>query len=198
MSEHPKDTSLTLIERAHDLNDQDAWEVLHERYMAFIKYILRQVGLGPNDVDDVSQQVFLDLTQKLKQYDREKGKFRGWLSTLVRNRGRMHLRSKITNEKYVNKEGDYQKIIAAFESDDMDTLIQNEWNKYLIDIALKVIQTKYKGKAFTVFKLDLAGVSTEQIAEETGLAIASVYTFRKRIKHTLDTELRTLRRDLEW
>jgi len=198
MVKNARDTSMTLIERAHNLNDQEAWSILHQRYIAFIRHILHQVGLSPVDVDDVAQQIFLDLTQKLKSYDQEKGKFRGWLSTLVRNRGRMHLRSKITNSKYVNKEGEYRKIISAFESDDMDTLIQNEWNKYLIDIALKIIKEKYKGKAYEVFKLDLSGKPAEFIAKETGLTIASVYTFRKRIKNTLDSELMAIKRDLEW
>jgi len=193
-------TSYTLLERALELDDEAAWNTLTERYMTFVYYLLNQFELNEADCDDICQQVFIDLTSKLKQFDRERGNFRAWFSQLVKNKARRHLRQASTQQKYVNKEAEYVNLVNAFEESTIDTRIIKEWQDYLYSIVLSIVKKKYEGSGhmYEVFQYDMQGLSAPEIVQRTGLSIDSVYTFRTRIKNTLAKELASLKGDLEW
>jgi len=47
-------TRHTLIARALDHSNQDAWDQLFKIYENFIYFVLRKMGVAQNDVDDVA------------------------------------------------------------------------------------------------------------------------------------------------
>ena len=76
-------TSHTLLTRAMDHEDSEAWEVFVERYHRYIYKLLDKLGVK-EEKDDVSQEVMLTIWKKLDTYDRERSKFRTWLSSVIR------------------------------------------------------------------------------------------------------------------
>ena len=80
--------------RAISLDDDDAWQILSDKYSRFIYYILHQFEIDQNDLDDVHQKVMVILMRDLKTYDRSRARFRNWLSMVIRSTCLMHYRER--------------------------------------------------------------------------------------------------------
>lgn len=191
-------TSHDLIVRACNVNDESAWEEIVKLYQKFICYILVEVGIDHSSLEDLSQQVLMTLMRDLPNYDKNKGKFRNWLSTIIRNVAFGHLRSTkrrtIRNQKY----GLSEEIESPTNDlQHIDDLVEEEWEVYIANMAFERIKPIFRGQAIRVFELSLDGNSAKEIARITGLSIASVYTLRKRVKKRLHVEILTITENLE-
>jgi len=197
MCTDPNNTSYSLLERALNLDDSAAWDSLYERYMTFVYHVLVKVGIKESDRDDLCQSVFIELSSKLKNYDLEKGKFRSWLATVVRNKALQGIRKNANYTKYVEKASNEPDAVYLLEGEYYDEFVEREWDNYLISLATDRIATSHTGKAAEIFSLGLEGKSSTEIAKLTGLQINSVYTIRQRIKQTLLKEADAIRAELE-
>ncbi|WP_346187446.1 sigma-70 family RNA polymerase sigma factor [Rubritalea halochordaticola] len=192
------DTRHSLIMRACDVGDADAWQELVQQYQRFIYYVLGEIGIDHADLDDVSQQVLVHLTRDLASYDKNKGSFRGWLSAVIRNTALSHLRKSKRRSIRLQKFGQELQIDEADAmAPELDALIEEEWTTYIANLAMEKVRATFQGQAVKVFELGLDGLSAEQIAEQTDLTVQSVYTLRKRVKKRLYLEIRALTADLE-
>jgi len=191
------DTSYTLLHRACDLHDEQAWAELVEHYRRFIFFILQQMGVGAADIEDVSQQVLFSLTKDLCSYDPSRARFRTWLSTVIRNAALVHFRKKKTRQNYIRIFGEEQSLVRLEEPSDVDQRIEQEWAAYVSGLAMTRVKNVFKGQAINVFEWSLDGLSAAEIAEKSGLSVSSVYTLRKRVKRRLYLEIRGLVAELE-
>jgi len=190
-------TRHTLIRRACDTGDQAAWVEFDRIYRRFITFVLRQIGVEKDDIDDVTQQILFTLTRDLPGYDSEKGRFRAWLSAVIRHAALVHLRRRRADQARL---GAVVADLSAESSDresDLDQRIESEWATYVANLAMERIRGQFQGRAIEVFELGLDGVSHEEICARTGLTTASAYTLRKRVKKRLYQEIRALISDLE-
>ncbi len=80
MSDDPSVTDL--VTRATN-GDQQAWDVLVERYAPLVWSICHRHQLGDADTDDVGQSVWLQLTAQLDKV-RDPAALPGWLATTTR------------------------------------------------------------------------------------------------------------------
>jgi len=197
MRDSTTNTSFTLLGRALDLGDEEAWMYLDKNYRRYIYHLLHGLDVSMNDIEDFTQQVMLGLTVKLKQYDRQKGQFRSWLSTVVRNEVLMSYRKQKsrtqTLEQYVN-ECETNKTNTPSE---LDQRILREWNHHLYTIALERIESKTSTTSLQVMELTRQGRTAEEISQTLGIAVTSVYNLRRIVKQHLTNEIRELRRELE-
>ena len=188
-------TRYTLLEKALNLNDEEAWAELHTLYRRFIYYILQEMGVQESDLDDLSQSVLMALTSELKKYDRSKGKFRNWLRQVVRTKVLMYFRKSTSDQARENRY--YQERIATKETNDIEQFIEKEWQLYVSNIALERVKKSYSGHAVTVFELDLEGKSTAEIEALTGIQESTIYTLRQRVKKNLLIEIRNMVAQIE-
>jgi len=193
-----RNTSYTLLERALDLGDQDAWDRLHTTYISYVRYLLLQIGVRPADVDDVSQAVFFRLSSQLPKYDRSISKFRTWFHYVIKSSALMHFRKESSLQTKKERFEQFCEAERALEDNSFEDYANREWEGFILTKAIERIKMSRSGKAAEVFELGLEGLSANAIAEKLGLEVASVYTIRKRIKKTLNDELEALKRDLEW
>lgn len=194
-----EETRYTLLQRACDLNDQQAWDEFEAHYRRFILYILHQVGVPQDEVEDVAQQTLLTLTKNLHLYQRDQAKFRSWLSAVIRHEASTHLKKRRRRELRVSLYGDRsESLLNTLQSDsEIEARIEKEWMIYISNLAMERVREVFKGKALEVFELGLDGQSVDEIAGKTGLTTASVYTLRKRVKKRLYFEIRTITASLE-
>ena len=190
-------TRYTLLQRACDLHDERAWEELVGHYRRFIFYILNEMGVSAHEIDDVAQQVLLLLTRDLPGYDRSRARFRTWLSRVIRNAALAHVRKQKNREKYMTQFQEKLDEGADRQTAEIDERIEQEWAAYVSSLAMEKVREVFKGQAIDVFELGLEGLSASEIAEKTGLSVASVYTLKKRVKKRLYLEIRALVTDLE-
>lgn len=191
------ETRHTLLLRACNQQDERAWQEIHENYRRFIRYILGEIGIDPDEAEDVSQEVLVTLTSSLPRYDRTRAKFRTWLSALIRNVALAHLRAARTRRRYTERYQVDQQAILIESASELDSLIESEWETYVATIAMERVRKVFKGQAIEVFELGLNGCPAADVAEQTGMAIASVYTMRKRVKKRLYQEIRIITAELE-
>jgi len=190
-------TSYTLIERLCDLNEQEAWQTVHENYTRFVFGILNKMGVATNDAEDVAQEVYIQLAKNIEKFDRDKGKFRTWFGTMISRTALKHFRKIKSSNTKKDRLEQYNKIEEQLQSDEMESLLEEEWKGYLCDLALERISQMHRGHAFDVLKLDLLGKSTSVIAQELNITVSSVYTLRARVRKTLANEVHSLRAKLE-
>jgi RNA polymerase sigma-70 factor (ECF subfamily) len=167
-------------------------------YRRFIVFILGQLGVEREDLDDLAQQIMLALTRDLPGYDRKKAGFRTWLSAVIRHAALAHLQRQRKARQRVTLAGSNPDSSGTcFNEPEIDRRIENEWATYLASMAMERVREKFQGSAMEVFEKSLDGASVEKIAADTGLSVASVYTLRKRVKKRLYLEIRALIADLE-
>ena len=188
-------TRKTLIERARDPNDAQAWDDFTGYYHSFIRMLLTKLQVPPGDLKDLSQDVLLKLWRSLPSMElgRNDAKFRTWLGTVVRNTVYTHRTQTASRQ---------QREVAAASPDavppDLDDIIEREWREHVIEQVVKRLRTCFSGKAMDVFMLTLDGKSTEHIATTLDLTTDSVYVLRNRVRSRFLREVKQLRNQLEF
>ena len=99
-------TRNTLLQRAQNPKDEQAWEEFVSFYETFIFILLRQMNIPYQDCDDLTQAVLIKVWKKLATFDPARAKFRTWLSTLIRNTVINHWDSLSRRNKRVEKYGE--------------------------------------------------------------------------------------------
>lgn len=87
-------TASNLVRGITDFEDHQRWYEFNNLYRPMIRKILHDKGLRPDELDDLVQEVYLSMLSTIErfQYDRERGKFRSWLSTIVQRAVYAHRR----------------------------------------------------------------------------------------------------------
>ncbi len=168
-----------------------------QKYENFIYYILRKNNVNESDIDDVAQEINLDLARNLKNYDREKGRFRTWLAVMIRSRSAQYFRKLKASNNKIDHYKSNQILLHTEDEGQVLNYIEKEWKDYITTQALQRIENTYHGKALDVFKRGLSGESIQDTALALDIAESSVYSYRQRVKKSLKTEVRKLILDLE-
>ncbi len=93
---HSVQTSMTLLSRIEAQDDDDAWRLFARLYGPIVYSWCREAGLQPDDADDVGQEVFRVVAQKIETFERglkASGAFRSWLWGITRLEILYYLRS---------------------------------------------------------------------------------------------------------
>ncbi len=192
-------TRLTLLQRAQSESDDAVWEDLLRYYEPFIRKILLRMGLRAEDLEDARQQVSLTLWKGLSSYSRDQGgsRFRNWLSTLIHNAAIDWLRvNRRQCGHMVPLDETAADLIYDGESEVLQ-IIEAEWKRYVVRLALDNLRGVFTGHAFEVLELSLQGYTGDEIAERLGIRKESVYVLRNRVKVRLSREIAHIRLDLE-
>lgn len=187
-------TRKTLLIRACDQKDQQAWEEFVAYYRPFIGIILRYLYVKEHDIDDLSQTVIINLWKKLDSFDPSRSKFRTWLSTVIRNAVTTF---KIKDSKDRNRDNKYFEEHKKVSDDELERAFDEKWKTYLTNVALENIKKNFSGKAIEVFLMSLNNTPIEEISEKLDLKENSVYRLRKRVQEQLMFEVKRLKRELE-
>jgi RNA polymerase sigma-70 factor (ECF subfamily) len=193
----PEHTSYTLLQRAHDTDDEEAWSRFVAHYRRFILYILRELGVALDDRDDLTQQILIGLTKNLPKYDREQSSFRTWLGTVIRNAAYSHFRKQQCRPSDLCELKDDPLHEGLRHPAEVEQWIETEWATYIANQAMGRVRQAFKGQSVQAFEMGLDGCPAAEIAEATGLTVSSVYTLTKRVKKRLYLEVRALTAELE-
>ena len=155
------------------------------------------MSVPQSDIQELTQQIMVGLTVKLKQYDREKGKFRAWLHMVVRNEVLGNIRKQKSRSKTLERYTSDFIVHQDDKSSDLDTLILNEWDSYLFKKALERVRESTSASAIQIMELTMKGCSTDKIADTVGVATTTVYNLRRIVKQHMTLEIRKMIEELE-
>ncbi|MEP4077159.1 RNA polymerase sigma factor [Haloferula sp.] len=190
-------TRHSLLSRTADLEDESAWDEFVQQYREFILCVLNQLGVSRDDLEDLTQQTLIALTQDLPRYDRNRARFRSWLSAIVRNKANSYFRKKYSIKRCLDRVSNERVEEDKVTVPEIENLVEKEWAAYVGSLAMSRVRESFQGQAIEVFELGLDGHSAVEIAEKTNLTLASVYTLKKRVKKRLYLEIRKLASELE-
>jgi RNA polymerase sigma factor (sigma-70 family) len=188
-------TRQTLIDRARDPNDSQAWDEFTDYYASFIRMVLLQLHAPLDDLEDLSQDVLLKLWQGLPKMEmgRDDARFRAWLGTVIRNAVYNHC-----SQAASRKRRDTKTAVANVVPGDLEDIIEREWRQHIISLVVERLNASFSGKAMEVFMLTLNGKSADDIASALELTKASVYVLRNRVRTRFLDEAKQLRSQLEF
>jgi RNA polymerase sigma-70 factor (ECF subfamily) len=192
--EHWK-TRQTLIARARDPNDSQAWDEFAGYYASFIRMVLMQLRTPLDDLEDLSQTILVKLWQSLSTVElgRDHARFRTWLGTVIRNTFYTHC-----SQTASRKRRETNAAVADVVPPDIEEIIESEWRKHIIALVMERLHASFSGKAMDVFTMTLDGKSVDDIASALELTKDSVYVLRNRVQSRFRKEARQLRSNLEY
>lgn len=174
-------TRSSVLKAVADTGNEAAWRRLFDLYAGFVFSIARSKGLNDADADDIVQAVFADLARNLPsfKYDREKGRFRAYLSALTRWRINDRLRS---GKRDVELKASFMEDTKALMSAADEDFEEREWQSAALEEALRRIKPDVQSAHYAAFVASaVEGQDTETVARLHGISIDNLYQIRKRL-----------------
>lgn len=189
-------TRVSLIGKARDPNDQDAWAEFTAFYRKYIYNVVRRMGLSHHDADEVVQITLVKVWNAMPtfQYSPARGRFRGWLCSIAGNTAKNFIRARGPVPISLSSDDwDADDVEACSVRPEVEEMAEREWQLYLPELALKNISSNFDRKTLQVFVLFRQGLTAPEIAQKLGLAESSVYVYKQRVKARLTEEIERLR-----
>jgi RNA polymerase sigma-70 factor (ECF subfamily) len=161
-----------LVERAR-AGDRHAFRTLFLTYRAQVLRVVQRL-VPENEVEDVSQEVFLHVHRSLGSF-RGESRFSTWLYRLTLNIARMHLRRQKSRPKLSLSGDDEAGRLERVEP--TTPLVHAERNERLAALA-RLLDTLSEKKREALVLHDFEGLSAEEIAR---IVDAPVMTVRTRV-----------------
>jgi RNA polymerase sigma-70 factor (ECF subfamily) len=181
------DTSATLLQRLLNHEDGDAWARLTQVYAPLIRATLGRHLPQPADVDDLAQQVFTVVLEKLPEFHHSgrPGAFRAWLRGICVNRVRMFWRTRPALAP------DAEEALRQLE--DPDSALSRQWDRehdeWVLRQALALIEGEFQPATWQAFRrLALDAAEPEAVAAELGLTVNAVFIAKSRALRRLREE----------
>ena len=190
-------TRHTLIQRAQ-AGDLQTWDEFAHYYKAFIYYVLNRMNVDYAVIDDIAQEILITLWKNLPSYSRQKGKFRTWLGTVIRNTSYTELKKASRLKSVHDAAAKSLAILDSFSEPELNSIIDEEWKIYLSNITLERMRDLFTESAVESFILSSQGISADDIAQKLGISKHTVYSNTKRIKQGMIEEAKSLINELEF
>ncbi|HRX81500.1 MAG TPA: sigma-70 family RNA polymerase sigma factor [Pirellulaceae bacterium] len=197
MSREPSvQTSLTLLHRIEG-HDQEAWSLFTRLYGPLVYSWCRNMGLQPDDVDDVGQEVFRVVSLKLGTFEPGKksfGAFRSWLWGITRLETLNHLRS--VRRQPIGLGGTDHYIIlqrVEDESKEPDSIAGLTPQQLLLQSAFDVLKSEFDPRTWQAFwDMAVKGRPARDIGEELDMTAKAVrqakFRVTKKLRELLDDD----------
>src|SRR5580765_7582019 len=182
---------LTQLQR--DSSDQ-AWDEFVERYGRHIYRWCRQWNLQDADAEDVTQDILLKLSQKLRtfRYDPSRS-FRGWLKTVTHHAwrdfedGRRHAQPTAGDSQV-------QALMLTVKArDDLVQKLEEAFDVELLEAAKVRVRLRVAPHTWEAFRLvALEGMAAAKVANTVQMQVAMVYVAKSKVQRMLQEEIRKL------
>src|SRR5579871_998754 len=192
-------TRPSLLVRIRDPQDNQAWCQFVEIYAPLIHGFARKNGLQDADAADLTQVVLRVVAKTIPEldYDRQRGSFRGWLFTVVRNK----LRNFLTRGRpYDRGTGDTgaQELLKARPAPEEDQAAEwdQDYERQLFACAAKQVRSRVQESTWQAFwQTAVLGKNGKEVAQELKMTVAAVYLAKSRIMAPLKEQVRQLREE---
>ncbi len=190
-------TSLTLINRVKDLDDEDGWRQFFGRYRRLVMSIGVQHGLDENEAEDVAQEVFSRVARNIGVFETRgrPGAFRRWLGNLttwcaltaIRNRGRRVQPLEPTDSS--ESDSPSEPLAESTGSTPLSEVTDRDFHELL----LKRLKQLVSAKDYQIYQwITFEGMTPQQVADRLGLRRGTVDTILSRTRLAARQELERL------
>jgi RNA polymerase sigma factor (sigma-70 family) len=190
-----EETRQTLIARLSNAYDESSWEEFVQIYSPYIWAILQRMNVQKDEIEDLKQIILFNAWKALPDfnYEREKCKFRTWLSLVSRNAVYKYYRQK-SKDKEREKAAGEQDIISE---PDVEKIAHAEWNRFVAEKAFESIRSDFSSNVLEIFLMS-GSKNDEEVADKFNIAKTSVRVYRMRVQKALLKEVHRLNTELEF
>ena len=173
-------THTSFLERVKS-GSEEAWNEFFNKYSGMIWDIGKKRNLSHEDCDDLMVEVMTIFWQKLDTffYDRERGKFRSYLSKIANlSAFRIFNRNNKTPESAVLTDAEYPA--------EVDALFMKEWQDFLLQKAMDEVKDSVDTEVWQAFYMSsIHNRPVEEVAKITRKSANNIYVIRSRITKKL-------------
>ena len=148
--------------------DRLALEYLYDNYSGALYTVIFRVIWREDVTEEVLQDVFLKVWDKIDQYDSTKGKLFTWLVNIARNQAIDKTRSKEISKE--QKTGGIEKLVSRIDSQEFV-----EQNTEGIGVR-EILKKLPEDQQFVMECLYFKGYTQSEVAEEFGIPLGTVKT----------------------
>jgi len=152
-----------------------------------------------HDAEDIGQDVALKAWRKLPEfdYDRKKGKFRGWLARIASNTVNDFFRKhKSYFNNILNTATELNTLQSSITQPDIEKIAEKEWNEFILEQARKNTAQTLSEKSQKIIALMQEGKSIDYISHELDITKNSIYVQKKRALEKIEKEIARLEAEL--
>lgn len=177
-------TRPTLLERLRDAADPLAWDEFFGRYWPLVYAAARHRGCSDHTAEEIVQEVMLKVFRQrdIFRYDPERGRFRDWLRTLVRNQVAEYRRGPAQRVRGQGGGSDVAVLEPLGDETEPDTAWEAEFEQALLVVLLDVVRQEMSPRTYLAFELlTLHELPGAQVAATIGISRNAVYKARRRV-----------------
>lgn len=200
------DTRESLLDRLRLDDAHEAWREFYDLYWAAILRYARKLGLNDHQAQEVLQETMVALMRILPDfvYDRERGKFRNFLLTIVHRKALGVIRRAARRTELPWHECPEAQTADPFQNSaamQVEALVR--WREVLMEEAVRRVRedARLNVATFAVFEAYvIQRKPAEDVAREFGLKENAVYQIRNRLLRRVQAEIEKLVRSSgdEW
>ncbi len=186
--------SATLLDRLRDGRDGLAWDEFFQRYWLLIYSYASRRGCSSHTAEEIVQDVMLKLFERkdVFRYDPERGRFRDWLATVVRNKV-AELRRRPTARDRA-RGGNGSDNLGASNSPELadgavtpDEMWDNAFEQSLLWALLEVVRREVDPRSCLAFEMTVLNeLPANKVAAHLGMSRSTVFRTRKKVLSRLE------------
>jgi RNA polymerase sigma-70 factor (ECF subfamily) len=192
-------TRASLLVRLRDPRDGAAWSRFVEVYGPLLHRYARRRGLQDADAADLTQEILRAIAGAIGrfEYDRHRGKFRGWLFTVTRHalhrfragRQRQPRAGDLAIERLLEDQAAPEDPAERSEWD-------REFDRRLFDWAAGRVRGEFQPSTWEAFwRTAVEHASPRAVADGLGMTIGAVYVAKSRVLTRLRAVIEDVQRE---
>src|SRR4051794_4218967 len=187
----PPTRASLLTQLRQDPSDQASWDEFVERYGRHIYRWCRQWKLQDADAEDVTQDILVKLTQKLRDFAYDPSRtFRGWLKTVAHHAWRDFEDSRRRAQRTAG-DSQVQELMLTLEArEDLAQKLEEAFDLELLEAAKVRVRLRVAPHTWEAFRLmTLEGLPVAEVAARVHLQVAVVYVAKSKVQKMLEEEI---------
>jgi len=183
-------TRASLLIRIKDLRNARAWSEFDAIYRPILHRYATARGLDEVDAEDAVQHGMAALHKHIERfdYDPDKGRFRGWLRTVVNN----HVRNLLKKRREPIGESQHFKSMENRE-ESPEAAFDRMWMEEHLKYCLRNVRTEVDENTFVAFQRYVIDEwPVQRVCETMGMDRNQVYKIKWRITQKLQDKMRGL------
>lgn len=188
-------TRPSLLIRIRDRSDAAAWSTFDAIYRPMLHRYARACGLSETDVEDVVQQCMQNLQRIIEgfEYDPDKGRFKAYLRTMVKNCVRNL--AEVRRARQADS-AELRAVVAADESP--DAVFDRLWMEEHLQHCLRSLRAEMDETTYRAFqRYVIEEHPVERVCAEYNLTPNNLYTIKWRVTEKVAAKMRELLGDEE-
>ena len=179
-------TRISLLERLKMDGDEAEWADFVATYRVLLESWLNQIGVSPQDRDDIVQDVFTAVLKELPQFEHNGrvGAFRRWLRNVMANR----LRRMWARRAQMGHRQSLESLADELADDQSE--LSRSWDgeneSHILDLLLHRVSHRFDAETMMAFtKVTLEGVPPAEVAQSLGISLGALRVRQHRVLRSL-------------